>query len=89
MSIRQERIQKDLEAINGFNATPGKGVTRFTFSREHQGAVSYVVEELRRIGIECSFVLGGNLQGRLEGSERSGPSVMVGSRLDTVLEPAK
>jgi len=84
MSIRKERIQKDLEAINAFNATPGKGVTRFTFSKEYQGALSHVGEELRRIGAECSLAPGGNLIGRLGGSEPSGPCVMTGSHLDTV-----
>jgi allantoate deiminase len=86
MRIRKDRIQKDLEAINAFNATPGKGVTRFTFSREHVGAVSYVVEELHRIGVESSFVLGGNLRGRLAGLDPSGPRVMMGSHLDSVAE---
>ena len=86
MRIRKERIQKDLEAINAFNATPEKGVTRYTFSKEHQGALSYVVEELRRIGVNCSFALGGNLLGRLAGSEPSGPGVMMGSHLDSVAE---
>ena len=86
MIIQKERIQKDLEAINAFNGTPGKGVTRFTFSKEHHGALSYVVEELRRIGVESSFVIGGNLRGRLAGSEPSGPSVMMGSHLDSVAE---
>jgi len=86
MRTRKDRIQKDLEAINAFNASPGKGVTRYTFSREYQGALTYVVEELRRIGVNCSFVLGGNLLGRLAGSESSGPSVMMGSHLDTVAQ---
>jgi allantoate deiminase len=86
MRIQKERIQKDLEAINAFNATPGKGITRFTFSKEYQGALSYVVEEFHRIGLKCSFAPGGNLRGRLAGSERSGPSVMMGSHLDTVAQ---
>jgi allantoate deiminase len=86
MRIRKERIQKDLETINGFNATPGMGITRFTFSKEHQAALSYVIEELQRIGVECSFVLGGNLRGRLSGSEPSGPSVLMGSHLDSVAQ---
>lgn len=84
MRILKERIQQDLEAINAFNGTPGKGVTRFTFSREHQGALSYVAEELRRIGVECTFALGGTLWGRLAGSEPIGPGVMMGSHLDSV-----
>jgi allantoate deiminase len=86
MRIRKERIQKDLEAINAFNGTPGKGVTRFTFSKEHQAALSYVVEELLRIGVNCIFTLGGNLLGRLAGSELTGPGVMMGSHLDTVAQ---
>jgi allantoate deiminase len=86
MRIRKERIQKDLDAVNAFNGTPGKGVTRFTFSKEHQGALFYVVEGLHRIGVECSFVLGGNLRGRLPGSDPVGPSVMMGSHLDSVAE---
>ena len=86
MIIQKERIQKDLEAINAFNATPGKGITRFTFTKEYQGALSYVVEELHRIGVEASFAPGGNLRGRLAGSERSGPSVMMGSHLDSVAQ---
>ena len=86
MRVRKERIQRDLEVINAFNATPGKGITRFTFSKEHQLAFSYVVEELQRIGVECFFTRGGNLLGRLAGSEPSGPSVMMGSHLDTVAQ---
>jgi hydantoinase/carbamoylase family amidase len=84
MRIRKDRIQKDLEAINAFNATPGEGVTRFTFSKEHRGALSYVIEELHRMGIECLFAPGGNLRGRLAGSDSSGPGVMMGSHLDSV-----
>jgi allantoate deiminase len=86
MRIRKERIQRDLEAINAFTATPGKGVTRFTFSKEYEGALFYVVEELRRIGVECSFTHGGNLRGRLGGSDPAGPSVMMGSHLDSVAQ---
>jgi len=86
MRIQKERIQKDLEAINAFNATPAKGITRFTFSKEYHGALSYVIEELSRIGVESAFAPGGNLRGRLAGSEPSGPSVMMGSHLDSVAE---
>jgi allantoate deiminase len=84
MRIRKERIQKDLEALSAFSRTPGKGVTRFTFSKEHQAALSYVVEELDRIGVKCSFTPGGNLRGRLAGSDPTGPSVLMGSHLDSV-----
>ena len=50
MAIRIERIQKDFEIINNFNATPEKGITRLTCSEEYQGAIAYVVDELKQIG---------------------------------------
>ena len=85
LSVQTGRIRRDLEAINAFNATPDQGVTRLTFSLEHQGAVAYVAQELERIGAAVSFVRGGNLRGRLAGSIGDGPAVMTGSHLDTVI----
>ena len=84
MTIQEKRIQSDIDAINSFNATPGRGITRPTFSQEWQGAVSYVVKELKKIGAEISFCLAGNVRGRVPGSGKNGPSIMMGSHLDTV-----
>ena len=84
MTVKEKRIKLDIEAINAFNATPGNGITRQTFSPEYCGAVSYVAEELRKIGAEISYCMGGNLRGRIPGSEKNGPAVMMGSHLDTV-----
>ena len=84
MPVKQKRIQKDLETINGFNATPGNGFTRLTFTPEYQGAVDYVIEELKGIGADISIAPAGNVRGRLGGSEDGGPAVMMGSHLDTV-----
>jgi allantoate deiminase len=84
MTIRINRIQSDIEAINAFNATPGQGITRPTFSPAYQGAVTYVVEELTGIGAEVSICRAGNIRGRLHGSEPEAAAVMMGSHLDTV-----
>jgi allantoate deiminase len=86
MGIQIERIARDLGIINSFTATPGKGVTRFTFSEPYMKARAYVSEELRKIGAWVSTTAGGNLYGRLEGSIRGIPSVMTGSHLDSVLQ---
>ena len=84
MTIQIERIQSDIEAINSFNATPGSGISRPTFSQEYQYATSYVVEELNKIGAEISICLAGNIRGRISGSSKDGPAIMMGSHLDTV-----
>jgi hypothetical protein len=41
MAVQIERIQKDIDFINKFNATPERGITRQTFSEEYQAAVAY------------------------------------------------
>ena len=36
--VQAARIQKDLEALNEFNATPGQGTTRLSYSLEAEKA---------------------------------------------------
>jgi len=86
MGIKVKRIEKDIEVINSFTSTPGKGITRFTFSEEYMKAREYVIEELSRMGARISTSIGGNLRGRLEGREAHGPSVMTGSHIDSVFQ---
>ncbi len=84
MPVQGKRIQKDIDTINGFNATPGNGITRLTLTPEYQGAVDYVVNELKLIGADISIGPAGNVRGRLRGTDDDGPAVMMGSHLDTV-----
>jgi allantoate deiminase len=86
MKVQIKRIKKDIEIINSFNATPERGITRLTFSKEYGEARSYIVDELKRIGADVSTTLGGNLRGRLAGSEKGTPSVMMGSHIDSVVQ---
>ncbi len=76
MEIQIDRIERDIEVINSFTATPGKGITRFTFSDPYVRARSYIAGELRKIGARVSTTLGGNLRGRFEGSDAAAPAVM-------------
>ena len=85
MGIRIDRINKDIETISSFTATPGEGMTRLTFSREYMAARSYIAQELMKIGARVSTRIAGNLRGRLEGSLRGSPAVMMGSHIDSVV----
>jgi len=89
METRMERIEKDIEAIALFTATPGSGITRVTFSEKYIRARSYIIEELNSLGARISATLGGNLRGRLEGTEKGTACVMMGSHLDSVLHGGK
>ena len=89
MAVQIERLQNDIKIINDFNATPEQGVTRLTFSKEYQGAVDYVIEELTHIGAIISYCQAGNIKARLPGTDPDGPAVMMGSHLDTVVHGGK
>jgi len=86
MGIQIDRIAKDIENINAFNSTPGRGITRFTFSDEYMKAREYVVDALHRMGATVSTGPGGNLRGRLQGEDAHSPSVMTGSHIDSVFQ---
>ena len=86
MTINTERIRRDIENINAFNATPGKGVTRLTFSEAYQGALAYVIDQLNQIGAVISICPAGNLRARIPGSEQHASAVMMGSHLDSVAQ---
>jgi len=85
MKVQIDRIARDIETINSFTVTPGKGITRFTFSEPYMQARSNVAEELQKIGARVATTIGGNLRGRLDGSATGLASVMTGSHIDSVL----
>jgi allantoate deiminase len=89
MEVQIDRIRRDLETLNSYNATPGKGVTRLTFSEEYERARTYLIQELRKIGARVTICRAGNLRGRLEGVDEGKPAVMIGSHIDTVLHGGK
>jgi len=85
MTVNPDRIRRDIENINAFNATPGKGITRLTFSPEYQGALNYVIDQFNQFGAAVSICPGANVRGRFSGSDANAPAVMMGSHLDSVV----
>lgn len=81
---RLERIQSDIEALAQFNATPGEGLTRLTYTPEHAAAAEYIRGRMLDAGLEVRVDAVGNIVGRLEGAEPSLPAVMLGSHFDSV-----
>lgn len=79
-----ERIQNDIEQLSKFNATPGKGLTRMSFTKEDRGAREYIKEQMKQAGLEVYEDAAGTVIGRLEGELNSAPTVMVGSHYDSV-----
>lgn len=78
------RIQKDIENLSKFNETPGKGLTRMSFTEEDKGAREYIKGQMKLSGLNVYEDAAGTIVGRLEGSLKDGPIVMVGSHYDSV-----
>lgn len=82
---RLERIRRDIVSIAAFNATPGEGTTRLSYSPEDRQARDYLIAEMEAIGLDVTVDPVGNIRARLAGSESDRPAVMTGSHIDTVL----
>ncbi|WP_286847615.1 MULTISPECIES: Zn-dependent hydrolase [Aminobacterium] len=78
------RIQQDLETISTFTATPGNGITRFSFTDEDRKARDFICSKMKEAGLHVYTDAAGNLFGRREGLIGQGPIVMVGSHFDSV-----
>ena len=80
-----ERVKKDIENLSSFNSTPGRGVTRLSFSKEDSQARDYLKTQMIKAGLEIYEDGYGSLFGRLEGVQSGEPTVMIGSHYDTVI----
>ena len=80
-----ERVKKDIENLSSFNSTPGRGVTRLSFSKEDSQARDYLKTQMTKAGLEIYEDGYGSLFGRLEGVQSGEPTVMIGSHYDTVI----
>lgn len=84
MKIKFDRIQKDLETINSYNDTPGRGVTRFSFSENERKSREYLKGELAKLSIDTWTDNIGNLRARWNPGCSSRKSILLGSHIDTV-----
>ena len=84
MESRVERIKKDIEAMAGFTATPGMGMTRFSFSEEDRKTREYIRERMKEAGLEIFEDGAGSMFGRRPGRRPDAPAIMLGSHFDSV-----
>ena len=85
----RSRIEQTVEALAQFNATPGAGITRLSYTAEYRAAQAYLKQELEAAGLSVRLDPMGNLIGRKEGTDRSLAAIAVGSHLDSVRNGGK
>ncbi|SUB81415.1 N-carbamoyl-L-amino acid hydrolase [Pragia fontium] len=79
-----DRIQRHLEQIATFTATPGQGTTRMSYSEQGQQAREYIKAQMLAVGLTVREDAIGNIFGKLVGQDATLPSVMIGSHFDSV-----
>ena len=79
-----ERIEKQINDISEFTATPGEGTTRLTYSQEDLLARNYIKDKMKKYGLVVREDGLGNIFGKLEGTIKDAPSVLIGSHFDSV-----
>lgn len=80
--IRSERILQDIQVLHQFNQTPGKGCTRYSFSKEDRQARAYIKSEMEQIGVPVLTDAYGNML--MIGQGKTDRQVIIGSHIDTV-----
>ena len=78
------RIQKDMEALAQFTATPGLGVTRFSFTDEDRQAREYIKARMLESHLTVYEDAAGTIIGHRPGQKTDAPVVMIGSHFDSV-----
>ena len=78
-------IQRNLEKLSIFNATPGEGCTRLPFTKEARQAADYLKICMANAGLKVHEDQAGNVIGVLEGEDPEAPALVVGSHFDTVI----
>jgi allantoate deiminase len=83
-SASSERIRRDIEAMSAFTASPGQGMTRFSFSGEDRKTRDYIKDRMKEAGLTLFEDAAGSLFGRRAGSRADAPAIMIGSHFDSV-----
>ncbi|MEH7010835.1 Zn-dependent hydrolase [Neobacillus niacini] len=84
LELVQERVESHIDTLSTFTATPGKGTTRLTYSPEDLQARQYIKEKMKEYGLTVREDGFGNIFGKLEGTLKDAPSVLIGSHFDSV-----
>ncbi|WP_349729366.1 Zn-dependent hydrolase [Peribacillus frigoritolerans] len=79
-----ERIKKQINDLSEFTSTPGKGTTRLTYSKEDVLTRNYIKNKMMETGLTVKEDGLGNIFGKLEGTLKDAPSVLIGSHFDSV-----
>src|SRR5262245_34314330 len=87
-TISLSRLRERIETLARFGALPGGGVTRSAWSPPHEDARAWLVDEMKKAGLQPWVDTAGNVFGGLGigAFDPARPAVVTGSHIDTVPE---
>lgn len=83
LTISADRVQERVLRLAEIGKISDTGVCRLALSKEDREAVDVVKVWMEEAGLKTRIDAFGNLIGRIEGSDREAPAVMIGSHIDT------
>lgn len=82
------KIMARIEALAALSESP-KGLTRRYLTPEHKRSIDLVGQWMEEAGMQVRLDAAANVIGRYEAAQEGGPTVMIGSHLDTVVMAGK
>jgi N-carbamoyl-L-amino-acid hydrolase len=82
--LNAARLNANLKALSAFGANPQGGVSRTAYSDADRAGRAFVMDLMRKAGLDVSVDFAGNIFGRRAGSVASLKPLMFGSHVDSV-----
>ena len=84
MQVNQTRIMERIQDLSQFNATPGQGITRFSYSPQDAQARAYLMDRFAQLELSVQVDPMGNIRARCAGTDPTLPPLWIGSHIDSV-----
>src|SRR5262245_5379904 len=80
------RLQRDLHGLASFGLDPRGGFSRLYLGSGDLAARTWLIEQMRRAGLQVRVDDAYNILGRWQGTRPDEPAVLTGSHIDTVIQ---
>jgi len=84
LKVNPIRLEQRIEKLAEYGKTPDGGVNRVAFSDQDIQSREYILTLMKEAGLKIHTDEGGNIIGRMEGTDSSLPPIVFGSHTDTV-----
>jgi N-carbamoyl-L-amino-acid hydrolase len=85
-AVNGPRLNAHLEELSQFGRNAQGGVTRVAYTEEDRQGRAYVMDLMRKAGLEVRLDAAGNIVGRRAGLDDTLPPIAMGSHIDSVPE---